>query len=48
MMDQQIIRFVRCKDCAYEAMSFLCKCSRCGGRLEITASEIKEEVGKER
>lgn len=39
-------RITKCRDCNYESVSWdREECSKCGGRLEILASELKKEVG---
>jgi len=38
------MRHTKCKDCKYEAITCTEKCRKCGGELEILASEIKEET----
>lgn len=41
------IQITRCTECGYKAMTWgLKKCSKCEGKLEILASEIRKELTK--
>lgn len=37
-------RITKCVNCDYQALTYLDKCLKCGGKLEIIASEIKISV----
>jgi len=40
-------RITICRNCEYQAITYnMSLCSKCGGRLEILASENKKEVEK--
>ena len=41
------IQKTRCEDCKYQAITYgKEECSKCGGKLEVIASENKKEVLK--
>ena len=45
-----MIKITKCKDCGYRALNMieLSECSKCGGELEIIASEVLKEVKDKR